>query len=161
MRPVTSRPATRAARLLLLGLVAGGLGCATAGPPPSIEELAGCYFFEQDDEARALRLPDGIHLTPRPLEGWPAIMQRGGVKVAVTLTDQGPADYPFGYWLLEDDGALEVGYPAGGGIVLHLEGTTDRLEGTARTFGDTFSYPDEDAGAREVPVTLMRGRCPE
>lgn len=165
----TSRHATRSAassttlatRVLLVGLAAATAACAGAQPEPSTDSLAGCYFFQPDDATRSLRLPDGIRLTASALEGWPAIMQRGGVMVAVTLTDQGPADYPFGYWLLEDDGTVEAGYPAGGGIVLDLDVGRDRLEGTARAVGDVAVYGEQAGTAPwEVPVRLERGRCP-
>jgi hypothetical protein len=165
MTPVTPRsmasPATPAARLLLAAVAAATAACASAPPEASSDSLAGCYFFQPDDAARSFRLPDGIRLTTSALEGWPAIMQRGGVMVAVTLTDQGSADYPFGYWLLEDDGTVEAGYPAGGGIVLDLAVGRDRLEGTARAVGDVDVYGDEaETASREVPVRLDRGDCP-
>ena len=156
----TPRHRAPTGRLLLLAAVATALGCASAAPPSTVEELEGCYFFRQDDAARALRLPDGIHLTPRPLEGWPAIMQRGAVKVAVTLSERGPVGYPFGYWLLEDDGSVEVGYPAGGGIVLDLMPGREELQGIARTYGDAIAYGEEPE-TQEVPVRLERRRCPE
>lgn len=148
-------------RLLPLAAVSCAVACSMAPPPSSVPALAGCYYFERNDTARNLRLPEGIRLTERPLEGWPAIMQRGAVKVALTLTGQGPADYPFGYWLLEDDGSLEVGYPAGGAILLELVPTRDRLEGTARAHGDTERFGQENETPQEMTVRLDRGACPD
>lgn len=160
LRP-TARPAALPARVSLAFAVMATAACAGAPPDPSPDNLAGCYFFQRDDAARSFRLPEGVRLTTDPLEGWPAIMQRGGVMVAVTLTDQGLADYPFGYWLIEDDGTVEAGYPAGGGIVLDMAVGRDRLEGTARALGDVDVYGQQaETTPREVAVRLDRGRCP-
>ena len=118
-----------------------------------------CYFFEQTEETASLRLPQGIRLTDRPLEGWPAIMQRGEVLEAVTLTRDGPADYPFGYWLQDDEG-VEIGYPAGGGIVLELQPDGGALEGTAAAMGDARPYGESQDGPGRVSVRLEPGACP-
>ena len=154
----------RAPHRLLFGAAALAVavaGCASAGgmEGAAAQDVTGCYLFVADEAAAAMRLPQGIRLTDQALTGWPAIMQRGGVKVAVTLTRTGEADYPFGYWLVEDDGTLEVGYPAGGGIVMDLEAGRDTLEGTARAVGDTWSF-GEDEGVREIEVQLERATCP-
>lgn len=146
-------------RLLLIGALAGVSGCAST-PDATAQDVMGCYFFEPGDAVETFRLPEGVHLTDRPLEGWPAIMERGDVKVAVTLRTDGTADYPFGYWLLEAADSVEIGYPAGGGIVLDLATDGDALEGIARALGDTRSFGQEDEGPTELPVRLEPGSCP-
>lgn len=155
-------PATQFARVLAVCAVSATLAfnaCASAGGmAASAQSVEGCYFFQHDDASTSMRLPVGVRLTDRGLEGWPAIMERGDVKVAVTLTRNGEADYPFGYWLSEVTG-IEVGYPAGGGIVLDLSLSGGVLEGTARALGDAFAAGQEGA-VREIDVRLERGACP-
>ena len=133
-------------------------GCASARVPASAQDLSGCYFFELDAEARDFRLPRGIRLTNPALEGWPGIMQRGDVRVAVTLNETGEADYPFGYWLREGP-AIEVGYPSGGAIILELERHGRELRGTARSLGDAMPL-NPQAAVPEIQVLLERDACP-
>lgn len=138
--------------------VVGVISCASTpnGAPP----VPSCYYFQEGEATTAFRLPEGVRLTDEPLEGWPAIMQRGDVKVAVTLTRLGEADYPFGYWLEEPGDSVEIGYPAGGGIVLELAVQSGALDGTARSYSDVLRYGDEpSASARALPVRLERGDC--
>lgn len=146
---------------LVPALVLLGAACASAPDRAEAEpqSVHGCYYFMDSEADRAFRLPEGIRLTEEALTGWPAIMQRGNVRVAVTLTARGTADHPFGYWLEEDDGALEIGYPAGGGMVLDVDPEDGALVGTARALGDTAPVggaPDR----RSLPVRLERRACP-
>ena len=141
--------------LLLAAACANAPRQTEAGP----RSLPGCYSFVDSEADRAFRLPEGVRLTEDTLTGWPAIMQRGDVNVAVTLTARGTADYPFGYWLEEADGSVEIGYPAGGGIVLDVERDGQALVGTARALGDT-APPGETPDRRALPVRLERRSCP-
>lgn len=133
--------------------------CATTADTPTAD-LAGCYYFERDAAAEQLRLPWGVRLLDRPLEGWPAIQQLEGVRVASTLTAQGDVDHPFGFWRPLAGDSVHIGYPAGGGLSLRLAVETGGLAGTARPVGDARPL----AGAADRPlraVSLMHARCPE
>lgn len=154
---MTFDPRARVPRIIpaALLLVAACASTPDRGDPPP---APGCYFFVAGDAVQEFRLPEGVHLTDRALTGWPAIMQRGDVKVAVTLRSTGTADYPFGYWLEEGD-SIEVGYPSGGGIVLDLAPAGDALVGTARALGDT-APPGETPDRRSLSVRLERRACP-
>lgn len=145
--------------MIPLALALTVTACASA-PRSSGPSLEGCWFFDAGEATTALRLPEGVRLTGDTLEGWPAIQQRGNVRVAVTLTGNGSADYPFGYWLRESADSVEIGYPAGGGIVLDLEVAGRVLRGTARALGDTQPYGREDGPPRSLPVRLDAGACP-
>jgi hypothetical protein len=97
---MNDRPETRVRaplRILLAApLLAYAASCATT-PGPAAEALTGCYYFEQDATAQALRLPWGVRLLADSLSGWPAIQQRPDVRRAVTLTGTAStAAYPFG-----------------------------------------------------------------
>lgn len=150
-------------RTVLLRLLSGAVlvlaACASTPDRDAPPDYPGCYFFAAGEAMETFRLPEGVQLTERALTGWPAIMQRGDVKVAVTLRAGGTADYPFGYWLAES-GALEVGYPSGGGIVMELEPDGDGLAGTARALGDTAPL-GETPDRRELPVRLEKRACPD
>lgn len=150
--------------LLLVLATLATTACAstpdTAAQTASTPELQGCYFFEAGEAVETLRLPRGVRLTDEALEGYPAIMSRGDVKVAVTLRADDVADYPFGYWLWEGDDAVEIGYPAGGGLVLDLAIDGDALDGTARAVGDARLMDADAEGLRPLPVRLEPGDCP-
>jgi hypothetical protein len=133
--------------------------CATTGQGPA-SGLTGCWYFERDDVARSLRLPWGLRVLPDPLEGWPALQQRDGVRVASTLTVDGDRDHPFGYWLPLGEDSVEIGYPGGGGYVLRLAAKDARMEGTVGPVGDVL-MPGVDGPPDPSPVVLTRALCPE
>ncbi len=139
--------------LLLIALVAGA--CAST-PDGSAQDLAGCYYFEQDATARELNLPWGVRLTAEPLTGWPPLEQEEDVRVAVTLIgEEETADHPFGYWRPMADDSVRIGYPGTGGFVVDLVVGESELVGTATPVGD--------AGLDDRPVhdvRLMHARCP-
>lgn len=141
--------------LLLLALVATA-ACAST-PGGAAQELAGCYYFEQDATARQLNLPWGVQLTADPLSGWPPIDQQPDTYTAVTLTDaQRTDDFPFGYWQVRSGDSIRIGYPSMGGFVLDLAVQDSQLVGTATPVGD--------AGLGDRPthsVRLDRARCPD
>lgn len=133
--------------------------CASTGDAPPAD-LAGCYYFDRDAAAEQLRLPWGVRLLDRPLEGWPAIQQLEGVRVATTLTPDGDVDHPFGFWRPLAGDSVHIGYPAGGGLSLRLAVEAGRMTGTARPVGDALPM----GGAADRPlrtVSLMHARCPE
>lgn len=141
----------------LILLAAAAIACAST-PDAQVPPLPGCYRFQAGEAVDTYRLPAGVRLTDRPLEGWPAIARRGDVKVAITLTGDGEADHPFGYWLEEPGDSVEIGYPAGGGIVLDLAVVDNGLEGRARAVGDVMQYGREP-GPRSLPVRLEPASC--
>lgn len=159
--PTGGRPArvflARAAAAAVLACLPA---CASVPGGVAAQGIEGCWYFEMDAAAASLRLPMGIRLTATPLENWPSIMRRGDVRVAVTVTRQGDADYPFGYWLREG-GRVEVGYPGGGGVVLDLAPGRSTLEGTARAVGDARrpGEMDRDEPADAIRVRLERRSC--
>ncbi|NIP79118.1 MAG: hypothetical protein GWM90_07900 [Gemmatimonadetes bacterium] len=159
MRMRRSRRATSlTATGLVLGLSAALSGCASTPDALSAQELEGCFYFERYVVADgAIRLPWGVRLSREPLEGWP-MASRGDVRLAATLTVDGDVDHPFGYWLPSGD-SVEIGYPAGGGLVLELEVVDMALEGVVRPLGDARSLdaPEPEPAA----VRLTRARCPE
>lgn len=136
--------------------------CASTGSANAPERLAGCYYFLQDATAESLRLPWGVRLVDEPLDGWPALQQLEGVRLATTLTPEGDEDHPFGYWRPLEGDSVQIGYPAGGGLSLRLMPEPDlaHLEGIARPVGDVRPL-DGDAAPGPTPVRLMRARCPE
>lgn len=156
--PTTSRLATAAAGTLLAGTLLAG--CASAEKRLSAQDLAGCYYFEQDSTARALNLPWGVRLTDEALEGWPAIAQRHP-KRATTLTPAGDEDHPFGYWLVTRSDSVEIGYPGGGGLVVRVAPHGQRLEGSVRAVGDALRPPAARRVPRSQPVRLNHALCPE
>lgn len=134
-------------------------GCSTPrDPEPALPD--GCYYFIQDDIARELRLPWGIRLLQDSLEGWPAMATHQGVRLAATLHPDGDRDHPFGYWRSLPGDSIQVGYPAGGGMVLHLDARGDTLAGSAREVGDAMPL-NADPPRGPLAVTLTRARCPE
>lgn len=148
---------THAARLTFLAVGALAAACATAAQAGDPAALVGCYYFDQDQVARDLQLPWGVRLTDRSLEGWPALQPLEHVRVASTLTGRDEADHPFGYWRPLAADSILVGYPAGGGLDLHLAPGGDGLVGTARPVGDAGL----DADRSPRPISLLHARCPE
>jgi hypothetical protein len=147
--------------LLAATLCLSAWACATT-PVPSSDELTGCYYFERGIAADTLHLPWGVQLLPDTLEGWPAIQQLPGVRRALTLV--GPAQtagHPFGYWRPLGADSVEIGYPAGGGLVLALvvEAGAMQLTGTARAVGDAVR-PGAPAAVARPGITLGRAACP-
>jgi hypothetical protein len=145
--------------IVMMGIILPASACVTM-TPQTADPLAGCYYFERDVVADTLRLPWGIRLLADSLDGWPAMQQQPGVRRAVTLV--GPeqvADFPFGYWRPLADDAVEIGYPAGGGLLLTLEVGATHLTGSARAVGDALPLHGEvDRSAQRV--SLMRATCP-
>jgi hypothetical protein len=149
-----------AARLGLVSLLVA-LGCATGNRRLQPEELAGCYYFQRDTVAESLRLPWGVRLRDVALEGWPAQADREGAREATTLTGRSEVDHPFGYWAPLPGDSIEVGYPAGGGLLLQLGVVDHDLAGTARPVGDVLQ-PGQEPGPRPSRnVRLVWARCPE
>jgi hypothetical protein len=154
-------PAVFLAVLVGAALLAAAIMSACATTPESANsDIAGCWYFERDAAAEALRLPWGVRLLPDSLTGWPALGQLPGVRRATTLAGPGEeAGHPFGYWRPLGADSLEIGYPAGGGLVLRLDGDPTHFTGTATPVGDAMA--PGAAPARVRPVTLTRARCPE
>jgi hypothetical protein len=153
--PVTTGLAALTAATLLTA------ACAGQPEQPEPRPLAGCYYFVQDQVARQLDLPWGLRLIDRPLEGWPALQQREGVRRATTLTGREEVDFPFGYWIRTAHDAVEIGYPAGGGLLLELRIGDTALRGAARSVGDALPPPAERPAPATHPVELTWARCPE
>lgn len=149
------------ARLVLAGL-AVAVACASS-PNGHSQELTGCWYFAQPSPPD-MRLPWGVRLGADPLQGWPAIQQLDGVRVASTLTPDGDREHPFGYWRPLPGDSLEIGYPAGGGAVLTLgvEAGGAALTGSVRGVGDARAYgTDPGTPSAGQPVRLTRAGCPE
>lgn len=123
--------------------------------------LVGCHYFVQDHVARDLQLPWGVRLLDQPLEGWPALQQRPDVRKATTLTGHDEVDFPFGYWVVTADDSLEIGYPAGGGLLLDLAIRDGAFHGHARPVGDAVPLPGTITAPRPHPVQMVWARCPE
>jgi hypothetical protein len=155
LRPLTVGLAAMAAAPLV------GPACAGQPQPPQPRPLAGCYYFLRGEVAEQLNLPWGVRLLDRPLEGWPAIQQRGDVRRATTLTGVDEQNVPFGYWLRTAHDSIEVGYPGGGGLVLELSAADFGLQGRAREVGDALPPPAARPERRTHPVELAWARCPE
>ncbi|MDX1675075.1 MAG: hypothetical protein R3314_09805 [Longimicrobiales bacterium] len=158
VRGVGSRSAAWRPSCIALAVAAVAVSCASTpdwGPP-----FPGCYFFQEGEAVERFRLPAGVRLTDRPLEGWPTVMQRGDAKVATTLTATGETDHPFAYWLEQPGDSLEVGYPLGGTVALDLAVGDGVLEGTVHSMSDMMSY---GGGSPPDPmaVRLERGHCPD
>lgn len=144
-------------------------GCATA-QVATADALAGCWFFDRTAAAERLNLPWGIELRTDSVQGWPAIAQLPDVRRAVTLADrERTADFPFGYWRTFASDSIEIGYPAGGGLVLALTvqppladaAFAARLEGTARAVGDARPIDQPfDRPPQTDAVALTRATCP-
>jgi hypothetical protein len=145
--------------LLLCAGLAGGC-VSTPGLSPG--EVTGCYYFERDEVAQSLHLPWGVRLQEDSLTGWPAWDRQPGVRRAVTLVGVGQtAAHPFGYWRPLDGDSLEVGYPAGGGLVLRLAVEPPGLTGSARPVGDVLPPSGQRPQPVTYPVALLHARCPD
>lgn len=154
--------AGRAARLCAVAVVLMLASACASTPDPAPDRLTGCYYFEPDATAQRLRLPWGVRLLADTVEGWPAVQQRAGVRRAVTLMAPGEeATHPFGYWLPLKGDSLEIGYPAGGGLVLVLAAGPTHLTGTVTPVGDALPPGAQDPHPRSEPVSLLRARCPQ
>lgn len=158
----TVNQAPTAVVAIATGLAAAALA-ACAGPPeqPEPRPLIGCHYFVQDQVAQQLHLPWGVRLLDQPLEDWPAIQQRGDVRVATTLTGHSEENFPFGYWLRTAEDSVELGYPGGGGLVLRLAMENGALRGTAHPVGDALEPPAARPSPTAHPVALIWARCPE
>jgi hypothetical protein len=148
--------------------IAGGLlccsilpaACMTTPAPPAFP--IGCYYFERDATAERLNLPWGVQLLADSLQGWPVIQQRDGVRRAVTLVTLGETtNFPFGYWLPLAADSVEIGYPAGGGLLLELRAQPGRLTGVARALGDAMPPGAFDQPRPVEIVALTHARCPD
>jgi hypothetical protein len=157
-----SAPATRPRIAAVAALAALPLAACNASPGAAPASLAGCYYFERDAVAERLRLPWGVRLLPDTLAGWPALQQRPGVRVARTLVGLGEeAGHPFGYWRTLHGDSLEIGYPAGGGLVLTLAVSGPRLAGEAVAAGDALPLGGVVPERRGEPVALLHAACPD
>lgn len=139
---------------LLLALTVGA--CAST-PNGDAQDLAGCYYFEQDATSQRIGMPWGVQLTADSLTGWAPLDQQPDTYVAVTLL--GPdrtRDIPFGYWQKRGADSLRIGYPSMGAWSLDLTVEEERLIGTAEEVGDAGL-----AERRSYPVQLQRARCPD
>jgi hypothetical protein len=145
-----------------LTLLALALHACVTLPHRTVDDAAGCYYFERDAIAQELQLPWGVRLLADTLTGWPAVQQLPEVRRAVTLFAPGDErTFPFGYWRPLGTDSLEIGYPAGGGLRLTVAVGQARLVGTAVPVGDVLAPPAEPAAARTYPVTLLHARCPD
>jgi hypothetical protein len=134
---------------------------ACASRPPASVIPPGCYYFERDAAAERLQLPWGVQLLEDSISGWPALQELSGVRRAVTLLGHGrSASHPFGYWRLVGSDSVEIGYPAGGGLVLDLHAENGRLTGSALPVGDAVA-PGEAATRTRGNVRLIHARCPD
>jgi hypothetical protein len=134
---------------------------ACASRPPVSAIPPGCYYFERDAAAERLRLPWGVQLLEDSISGWPALQELSGVRRAVTLLGHGrSASHPFGYWRLVGSDSVEIGYPAGGGLVLDLRAENGRLTGSALPAGDAVA-PGEAAARTRENVRLTHALCPD
>lgn len=143
-------------RSVTAGLLALLAGACASTPEGAAQDIAGCYYFEQDATARELNLPWGVRLTADSLDGWPPLDQEPEVYVAVTLI--GPDESrgtPFGYWQARGD-SIRLGYPGMGGFAVNLAVQDTALVGTARGVGDAGFGPRPTHQVR-----LVRARCPE
>lgn len=156
----------RLAPLLGLAILVGG-GCASSPDGGAAGPLVGCWYFERGETAESLRLPWGVELTDRPLQGWPAVQQLEGVREAGTLTPSGIRDFPFAYWRRHAGGdSVHIGHPGGTGFAADLElvpAPDDRLalEGTIRPVGDVVRPGGLPGAPESRPVRLTRAACPE
>lgn len=134
-------------------LAAAAVACASTQAGDA-QDVAGCYYFEQDATARQLNLPWGVRLTTEPLTGWPAL--EGSAYVAVTLWDvDRTTDFPFGYWQTTAVDSIRIGYPGMGGFSLELTPENGVLEGVAVPMGDAGLGP-----RTPHPIRLQHARCP-
>lgn len=151
---------TRASALLGTALGLALFACVSTPDEPAAPDPIGCWYFEQNAATLEIGLPWGVRLSEDTLEGWHALAARGGnARRAATLVPAAAdADHPFGYWLVLSRDSLEIGYPAGGGILVRVAFTDTSMTGEARPLGDAIRL---GAGPRSAhPVRLMRAQCP-
>jgi hypothetical protein len=133
----------------------------------AIEQLLGCWYFEQGEGPEQLRLPWGVRLTEAPLQGWPAVQALEGVRAAATLTPAGDRDVPIAYWRpLGAGDSLHLGHPGGGGLAVDVAvppagDSPPVLRGIVRPVGDALAPGAQGSTAEPRPVRLGRARCPE
>ena len=141
----------------LLAACMAAAACVTT-PAARTADPAGCWYFARDDAAAALNLPWGIRLTADELTGFAGLAQRGDARVARTLDPASERDHPFGYWMPIGADSIEVGYPAGGGLVLRLARGDSSMAGSARPVGDVVrpGAPPRTTHA----VRLTSAQCP-
>ncbi len=133
------------------------LGACASSPDGAAQELAGCYYFVQDETARELNLPWGVELTSDSLAS-PFLKGQENVRAAITLSDvERTADFPFGYWQPLTDQTLRLGYPGMGGFTVDLTVEGTELSGRIAGVGDVAT----GAPMRSARVRLTRARCPE
>jgi hypothetical protein len=150
---------------LVIGITLLAGGCATTDVAPATA-LAGCWYFDRTVAAEQLNLPWGVELRTDSVQGWPGIQQLPEVRRAVTLLDgTRVVDFPFGYWRALRADSIEIGYPAGGGLLLSLAvqppppAEAAALAGTARALGDARP-PGQTFDPPADPVSLTRAGCP-
>jgi hypothetical protein len=134
------------------------LGCAALSARDA-SDLAGCYQFRRDEDARSLGLPWGVELLDEPVGyGWMITMRFEDVKKALTATSATERDdHPFGYWRITAEDSVELGHPGGGaGFTLTLAPEGQDLVGRGRPVGDV-TPPGQTPPAREV--TAHRVLC--
>jgi hypothetical protein len=149
-----------AARLAGAAALAASAAAACLTAPHAGAGPEGCWYFERDAAAEALQLPWGVRLLADTLSGFPAIQQQPGVRRAQTLLGwTESAGHPFGYWRPVGADSLEIGYPAGGGLLLRVAAGAERATGTARPVGDILR-PDGAPLPGEQRVALVRAACP-
>lgn len=148
----------RAALLAFATVALATAACVSAPAAEAADDPIGCWYFDRDEAAAALNLPWGVRLSADLLTGWPRIEALGAPRVAATLSPEGEADHPFGYWLVLTSDSIEIGYPAGGGLVLRLAPGDMAMTGNARAVGDVLVPGAEPAPLR--PVRLTRAQCP-
>lgn len=132
------------------------IGACASTPNGDAQELAGCYYFEQDPTAQRLGMPWGVRLTADSLTGWAPLDQQPDTYVAVTLL--GPErmrDFPFGFWQKRGVDSVRIGYPSLGAWSMDLTVEEGLLIGTVQEVGDAGL-----AERRSYPVRLQRARCP-
>lgn len=142
--------------LLLLGSICVVGACASS-PEGFAQQVAGCYYFEQDSAARQLNLPWGVELTSDSLAS-PFLRGQENVRRAVTLFRPGETgDFPFGHWQVLADDAIRLGYPGMGGFSADLTVQGTELRGIVGGVGDAAPPP----GMQSARVRLIRADCPD
>ena len=149
-----SRRIIAAAALVALS---GASACRTA-PATTTSDPVGCWYFDRNEAAGALMLPWGIRLSEEELTGHAGLHARGEPRVAATLDVDGERNHPFGYWLPIAGDSIEIGYPAGGGILLRVARGDTSLSGIARELGDAMVPGAPPRSAHDVRLT--RAQCP-
>lgn len=143
-------------RLLLCGSLCMVGACASS-PEGSAQQIAGCYYFEQDSSARQLNLPWGVQLTADSLDS-PFLRRQENVRSAFTLLRPGETrNYPFGYWQVLADDQIRLGYPGMGGFTADLTVQENELTGILGGVGDAAPSPE----MQSARVRLTRATCPD